>query len=193
MAAQQQHRSLGFTEKQVVVTSVDEEQSLALVTDRFGGVLTVRTDVLRSKGPRPKEGEQWVVDRTYGDWTFALCIGAPPAERRTETFSKGGALTVKTGSHRLYNDSGAQRTIHFVRASVGSPPEGDSVLVDVNLDGLTVFEDEGTRPALSEGETTVKATPSVTSWPDGSYLTVDIDQVGSVSPGADLTVQVVYG
>jgi hypothetical protein len=91
----------------------------------------------------------------------------------------------------MYNDSGRTLTITSVRASVGTAPTGASVIVDVHLNGTTIFTTQGNRPTISPGAfTSGSATPDVTSVAAGDYLTIDIDQVGSTVAGAYLTVQV---
>lgn len=105
-------------------------------------------------------------------------------------FSVPGGLGTSVGAARIYNDTGQAMTIESVRASVGTAPSGAQVIVDVNLNGVTIFTTQANRPTIAIGGNTNKATPAVTSWPDGGYLTVDIDQVGSTVAGADLVVQV---
>lgn len=107
-------------------------------------------------------------------------------------FSRAGTLAVAVGTHRLYNDSGATLTIKAVRASVGTAPTGagSSVTIDVNINGTTsIFT---TRPTIAAGSNTSGkvTTFSTTTISDGSYFTVDIDTVGSTTPGSDLTVQI---
>jgi len=92
--------------------------------------------------------------------------------------------------HRLYNDSGLTRTISKVRASVGTAPTGTSIIVDVLLGGTTVFTTSGNRPTVAINGNTATGIPDITSWADGTYLTVNIAQVGSTVAGADLTVSV---
>jgi len=66
--------------------------------------------------------------------------------------------------------------------------------VDVNLNGTTIFGTQANRPTIAISGTTNKTTGmSVTSWADGDYLTVDVDQVGSTAAGANLTVQIFAG
>lgn len=106
-------------------------------------------------------------------------------------FSNTGALAVQAGTHRLYNDSGATWTIISVRASVGTAPAGASIIIDVNKNGTTIFTTQGNRPTIAAaGNTSGKVTNmNVTSIADGEYVTVDVDQVGSTTTGADLTLQ----
>lgn len=119
--------------------------------------------------------------------TSQMAIGS-----RIQSFSSRGALVVEAGAHRLYNDSNSAWTIVSVRASVGTAPTGSSLLVDVNVNGVTIFTTQANRPTIAvSGNTSGKVTTmNVTSVASGAYLTVDVDQVGSTIPGADLTVQV---
>jgi hypothetical protein len=65
--------------------------------------------------------------------------------------------------------------------------------VDVNLNGTTIFTTQANRPAVTAGTNGGSlAAPNVTAVPNGGYLVVDVDQVGSGTPGADITVGVIY-
>jgi hypothetical protein len=106
-----------------------------------------------------------------------------------------GTLAVTTGAHRLYNDTGGTLTIQGIRTSCGTAPTGASVLCDFNIDGTTIFSTQGNRPAVAiSGNTSGKVTNfDTTTIANGSYFTVDIDQVGSTIPGANLTAQILCG
>ncbi len=108
------------------------------------------------------------------------------------TFSKAGTLTTGTGTFRVYNDTGATLTIKGVRTSVGTAPTGASLICDINIDGTTIFSTQGNRPTIAiSGNTSGKVTNmNTTTIADGSYFTVDIDQIGSTVAGSDLVVQV---
>lgn len=104
-------------------------------------------------------------------------------------FSQGGMLTVKVGSHRLYLPFSC--VINGVQASVGTAPVGGGVVVDLNVDGVTVFPVQGDRPTILSGEyVSGLMVPAVTAVSAGSFLTVDTDQIGSSVAGSDLTVVV---
>jgi hypothetical protein len=80
-----------------------------------------------------------------------------------------------------------------VRASVGTAPTTQSVIVDVNKNGTTIFTTQGNRPTIAAGANTdASSTPDVTAFAAGDYMTVDVDQIGTGTVGADLTVQVWY-
>lgn len=107
-------------------------------------------------------------------------------------FSRAGTLTTSTGTFRIYNDTGATLDIRGVRANVGTAPTGAAIIVDINIDGTTIFSTQGNRPTISiSGNTSGKVTNmNTTTIADGSYFTVDCDQIGSTIAGADLTVQI---
>jgi hypothetical protein len=93
---------------------------------------------------------------------------------------------------RWYNDTGRTLTFTAARASVTTAPTGATILVDVNVNGTTCFvaTSQANRPTIAISGNTNKTTTfdSITTIADGSYLTVDIDQVGSTIAGSDLTV-----
>lgn len=120
--------------------------------------------------------------------------GTPAAPGRTWAFSLPSTLTTTTGKARIYNDTGSTMTIRSVRASVGTAPTGAAILVDVNVDGTTIFSGGTNRPQIAVSTNTNKTTGmSTTTIADGSYISVDVDQVGSTVAGADLVVQVEVG
>jgi hypothetical protein len=107
-------------------------------------------------------------------------------------YSYTGNVAVSVGSFRLYNDTGAAWTITGIRTSVGVAPAGASIIVDVNKNGTTLFTTQANRPTIAAAANTSGnvTTMDVTSVAAGEYLTVDIDQIGSTTAGADLTVQI---
>lgn len=107
-------------------------------------------------------------------------------------FPVPGTLSVVAGAYRLYNDTGATLTIIAARASVGTAPTGQSLIVDINKNGTTIFSTQANRPTIAAGgNTSGKVTNmNTTSLAAGEYLTADVDQVGSGTAGADLMVAV---
>src|SRR3954463_12683655 len=100
--------------------------------------------------------------------------------------SQVGKLAVRVGALR-YPIAGGTFTITTVAAMVGTAPTGATLILDVNVNGTTIFSTQGNRPtfAISATSATV-STFSTTSVTTGDYVTVDIDQVGSTLPGSDL-------
>jgi len=104
----------------------------------------------------------------------------------------GAAKMGLVGLARVLAQEGARYGIK-VRANVATAPVGQSVIVDVNKNGVTIFSNQANRPTIAAATTTDDANaidvPAVAA---GEILTVDIDQVGSTTPGSDLTVTIVY-
>lgn len=94
-----------------------------------------------------------------------------------------------------------------VSVALGTAPAGADVLIDVNKNGTTVFTDQDKRPTIKAGATTGGVanepalaagtnyiyTPYPTARPlatfaAGDKITVDVDQVGSSTAGANLGV-----
>ena len=111
---------------------------------------------------------------------------------QTQTFSSTGTLVAETGVHRLYNNRTTAWTINGVRASVGTAPTGAAIIIDIKVNGTTIFTNQANRPtiAAAANASSYVTNMDVTSVPAGSYITVDVAQVGSTIPGSDLTVQV---
>jgi len=81
-------------------------------------------------------------------------------------------------------------TLESVKATVTSAPTGSSVIVDINENGSTVLS---TKLSIDASETTSTSASSQAVISDSSLandaeITIDIDQVGSVSPGVGLKV-----
>jgi hypothetical protein len=109
--------------------------------------------------------------------------------QRSQTWSKSGVLTTSTGAFRWYNDTGRTLTFVAARATVGTQPTGATIIVDVNVDGTTIMT--GTKVVIAVSTNTIKQTTfSTTTFADGSYITVDVDQIGSTIAGSDLTVTI---
>jgi hypothetical protein len=109
--------------------------------------------------------------------------------QRSQTWSKSGVLTTSTGSFRWYNDTGRTLTFVAARATAGTQPTGATIIVDVNVDGTTIMT--GTKVVIAVSTNTIKQTTfSTTTIADGSYITVDVDQIGSTIAGSDLTVTI---
>ena len=58
----------------MVVKVDDVTNQVAAVHDDYGKRHDIRTDVRRGKGPLPRPGEVWLVDKTLGMWTFAATL-----------------------------------------------------------------------------------------------------------------------
>jgi len=77
-----------------------------------------------------------------------------------------------------------------VYINVKTRPTGCQLIVDVNLDGTTIFSTQTNRPKIAAGLTVAESgKPDTVVFNKNQKLSIDIDQVGSDDPGEDLTVQ----
>ncbi len=107
-------------------------------------------------------------------------------------FNQAGTLFTQTGVGRYLMPSAG--SLISVVMTANTTPTGSSIVCDVNKNGTTIFTTQANRPsiAVSANATASAAVPDVTTFVTGDYLSVDVDQIGSVVAGADLVVQVLY-
>lgn len=76
-----------------------------------------------------------------------------------------------------------------IQLSITEPPIGADVVVDLNVNGASVFTDQADRPRILDGERSglVNFSPAILIGA-AEAMTVDIDEVGSTSPGRTLVV-----
>lgn len=116
-------------------------------------------------------------------------VGYTSTPRREQLWSRTDDIVVLTGQLRFYNRTGRSRTIQGAWVAAGTPPVGTDIIADIHKNGTTIFTTQPNRPRVLGGTNGgTLATPDVQSFADGDYLTVDIDQIGSVTPGADVTI-----
>jgi hypothetical protein len=120
-------------------------------------------------------------------------VGAPaPAVVRFQWVLRvEGALTVASGVAEHLQTPASVR-IEEVRIYVDTAPVGADLIVDVHVDGSSLFYTQGNRPTIADGANTATS-GAVDGWntiSKDSSITVDVDQVGSGTAGADLTVMV---
>lgn len=99
-----------------------------------------------------------------------------------------GTLTVATDGLRYYID--APFWILDVRASLDTPATGADLIVDVLVDGTTIYP-TATEPTIAAAANLGSfAVPDDRAVAAGSYIQLDVTQVGSGTAGADLVVEV---
>jgi hypothetical protein len=107
--------------------------------------------------------------------------------RKTIPFDIPGNLAVVTGQARLYNREGVTLTIVGVWLYIITAPASQAVILDVHKVGTTIYTTQANRPQIAAGANVgALAAPAVTTWADGDYLTIDVDQIGTGTVGADL-------
>ena len=119
--------------------------------------------------------------------------GAPGVFENLISYGRNGDLEALTGTMRYWFPFNA--TILGVSAAVNTAPQGTTpIRIDVHLNNSTIFPDVNHQPliqpnAYASGEVTNLDVSSITT---GDYLTVNIDTVGDIVAGADLTVFIRY-
>lgn len=103
-------------------------------------------------------------------------------------FGAASTLLVRAGVARFYLTE--SYNLESVVASVGTAPTGAAIIVDINKNGASVFANPANRPTIPIAGFTSGEVTDAEAFVPGDYITVDIDQVGSVVAGADLTVVV---
>jgi hypothetical protein len=122
---------------------------------------------------------------------FAGTVAAA-ANVRQFLFTVEGTVSTGTGNIRIPNYTGGALTISAVYLDINTAPTGTALICDINMGGTTIFTTQSNRPQIADGAYSGTATTiEVSSWANGQYLTMDLDQVGSTVAGADLTVTVV--
>ena len=104
-------------------------------------------------------------------------------------FSHVGPLIARPGRSRF--PIPGTFLITEVAAALGTPPVGSDVVLDVRVNGDSIYADPAARPRFPADATLALVglhTPTVVT--NGDYLSVDIEQVGDPFPGADLVVNV---
>jgi hypothetical protein len=104
----------------------------------------------------------------------------------TFTFTFEGDLDVATGDLKFY--APGDMTIVQVYGSMGTAPVGQDAIFDVNKNGVSILD--ASRLVISDGNTTGSATPVTTTLALNDYLTVDVDQRGTTTPGQDAVIHV---
>lgn len=130
--------------------------------------------------------------RQSSSWTNDVGAVAPVR------FSKTGAQTVATLPGSWRNHGNTPRRLLRTSAHVGTAPTGASLVVNVLVDGVSVYNATGDRLAIPAGQKSAENKPSKTdldaiSVKPGQVVTVDVTQVGSTVAGSDLEVALFLG
>lgn len=122
--------------------------------------------------------------------TSNVAVGDEEVYKETFTFTLAGAASVQTGLLRFYIDDACE--VLRVRVACGTAPSGADLIVDVNKNASgSIFPTQGDRARVADGANTgIYDFPSAYALAEGDYLSLDLDQVGSTSPGAQVVVQV---
>jgi hypothetical protein len=70
-------RGYGPDLKRVVVDEIIPSKGLALCRDQYGDHIQVPTTLRQGKGGWAKAGEEWIISREFGAWSFMAISGEP--------------------------------------------------------------------------------------------------------------------
>lgn len=83
-------------------------------------------------------------------------------------------------------------TVFKAWARAKTPPSGSSLILDVRNNGTSIFTDPYRLVIADNGTMAVTTTFGRPGIAEGDVLTLDVDQVGSLTPGRDIIVQLSY-
>lgn len=150
---------------------IDGKYAIAMYTSRPG----------LAEGPAGPPGED--LNSKY-DTIIASCSD------EVTPISLGGPKTTFRAPYAM--DLAVVGSEGYIRASLTTAPVGAAFIIDVTMNGLTLFSqqiviDDGTKTSVGSA---IPAVLSVTSIPDDAEFLVYVTQVGSTYAGAGLKVAV---
>ena len=102
-----------------------------------------------------------------------------------------GDIALGETPFKIYNRFGVTRTITEIFLVVATAPTGADLIVDIKVDGVSIFS--GSLASIADAAVTgVQTTINAPSWAAGSYLTWEVTQVGSTTPGANLVIHITH-
>lgn len=131
-------------------------------------------------GPQGPQGEPGVDQNSWFD-----TIIASASDEETPLII-GGIKTTFRSPYPL------DLTLGYIRASLSTAPTGAPIIIDVYMNGVTMFDtpiqiDIGSRTSVGSA---IPAVLAIVTIPDDAEFTVYVTQVGSAQPGAGLKVAV---
>lgn len=107
-----------------------------------------------------------------------------PAGPRTITFCITGPAAV--GVNKIGFLADQAYTITKVKIHSEIAPVGSALICDMNKNGSTIFTNQSTRPQVAAGiNAGANTVPQIVSLNEGDRLTLDVDQIGSTTPGGN--------
>lgn len=125
--------------------------------------------------------------------------------RKVQRLNAGNNTALKTVTFYIAgNQSVGTRKFAFVmpeagtyvgtKLQVGTAPASTALIADVNKNGTTLYTTQGRRPTIAAAGTlsTESATANVTTLAANDVITVDVDQIGTGTVGADMSINITY-
>jgi hypothetical protein len=166
--------------KPVSVVNVNTDKLVALVRDVHGLFIEVRCDIMRAKGNLPAQGEQWLIDQQYGQWTFAAILnGGTDGVTVPQENVHGLPEIITAYDTRMTGiaDDSLTRTTSLEQRSIGqTAAKGDLLAATA---GGTVTR----RPAGADGQVLVADTSQPTGLAYRTPLALTAPVAGATSAG----------
>lgn len=174
----------------------------------LGDLVDVNTDYAEVGDVLTFDGTEWVAAEPTGGSSGGLSLGGGTS---TKKFAADGSeiitqvvvqptvvviplendVVAEIVGVRIYNRYGITRTITNVFAAVDTPPDGDDIIVDVLKNGVSIHASPGDAATILDGANTGETeTFDDASWLTNEYLQIEVLQVGSTTPGSDLSVHI---
>jgi hypothetical protein len=116
-----------------------------------------------------------------GGFSGGVGVEAFQFTRNIVSVSIGGTPLTLDGSYTLES--------YTISCGKTTPPVGAAIICDINKNGATIFTNQAHRPTIPDGQTVGSTTaPDIVNFAAGDYITIDVDQVGSSSAGANLEI-----
>lgn len=131
----------------------------------------------------------WIQPHTRGSQPHSVYA------TRSVAFTISGNLATTTDSTTPIRYKMPERGTYIgCDVVVGTAPVGSTAIFDVHKEGTTLYTTQTRRPTIQAAatESAETATADVTALAAGDILTVNVDQVGSGTAGANATVVLKY-
>lgn len=191
--------AVGFTAKRIpLFTAVTAAGAITAVTDKraFLGLDDNPPDVLAAKGDMLAfDGSDYQAVAAGADGEMLIADSGEANGVRWGTIIGGIAYyiddTLAVDTEVMSFIAPCPMTILDVLLKVDTAPTGASLIIDIHLNGTTVFTTQANRPTITAGNTSAtSAAPDVAAIAAGDKATLEIDQIGSTVAGKNLSVLV---
>lgn len=136
----------------------------------------------------PTDGQYLRYDDLVPEW-YPSTPSSGSGGDRVIGFSVSGDLETGTSPIRMYSPWSGEIT--GVLASVGTPPTGEDVIVDIKRNGTSIYSAQANMITILDGDyDSGLDPPDYITLEEGDIFTCEIIQIGSTDPGAYLILQI---
>lgn len=172
----------------ITISEPDEDGQVTIsgtVTD--GTILGKTVDIASFSG---KDGYVLAYDETSDKFILAEVTIEPVVVKKTISFYVHGTLEVETNAISIIAMEDME--IKQIKCVVGIAPDTNSLILDINKNGSTIYTNQGNRPTIAVSATSATATlPDVVAISAGDIISLDIDQNGGTSLSVSIKCEVI--